>query len=154
MKGGHFHQLHPPKNDPPSKFPDLQVPLRSINGHFRNLNWSYLPYTVYIYISLYIHFFRPISGLNFRKYSHVFPMSQPGPRTCPLLGQIVRKFCIRLAVRRAFVAEAHRRAGLDDAPKRQGASSVVTEPTHLAVKMGDFHGFSGSFREDSGITWV
>ena len=52
VKCGHFHELHPPKNDPPSKFPDLQVPLRSINGHFRNLNWSYLPYTVYIYISL------------------------------------------------------------------------------------------------------
>lgn len=56
-------------------------------------------------------------------------------KTCPLLGQIVRKFCIRLAVRRAFVAEAHRRAGLDDAPKRQGAilvrESMIVPPVTI-----------------------
>eukprot|EP00435_Cladocopium_sp_Y103_P041575 s815_g11.t1 len=56
-------------------------------------------------------------------------------QTCPLLGQIVRKFCIRLAVRRAFVAEANRRAGLDEAPKRQGAilvrKSVIPSPVTI-----------------------
>ena len=55
-------------------------------------------------------------------------------KTCPLLGQIVRKFCIRLAVRRAFVAEANRRAGLDPV-KRQGAilvrKSVIPAPVTI-----------------------
>lgn len=75
-------------------------------------------------------------------------------KTCPLLGQIVRKFCIRLAVRRAFVAEAHRRAGLDDAPKRQGAilvrKSIIVPPVTIppAQEIRPRHTLPGSLNEE------
>ena len=63
-------------------------------------------------------------------------------KTCPLLGQIVRKFCIRLAVRRAFVAEANRRAGLDPGVKRQGAilvrKSVIPAPVTIPPPQARF----------------
>lgn len=75
-------------------------------------------------------------------------------KTCPLLGQIVRKFCIRLAVRRAFVAEANRRAGLDTVQKRQGAilvrKSVVAPPVSIppTQEIRPHHSLPGSLAED------
>ncbi|CAJ1373961.1 unnamed protein product [Effrenium voratum] len=37
--------------------------------------------------------------------------------TCPFLGQVVRQFCVRLAVRRGFIREAERRSGVKIKPK-------------------------------------
>lgn len=75
-------------------------------------------------------------------------------KTCPMLGQIVRKFCIKLAVRRAFVAEAQRRVGLSDAPKRQGAilvrKSMIAPPTQIppAQDIRPRHTLPGSLNEE------
>eukprot|EP00913_Durusdinium_trenchii_P014480 g13584.t1 len=87
--------------------------------------------------------------------------------SCPQLGQIVRRYCVRIAVYRGILAEAHRRSLLQQRPwmavvsltlpenafgRGVATAEAAKEAGNALLKAGDFAGAAAKYAEGVDLT--